>query len=68
METMVVSKAKLKFLTIFFKAWYLEWVNIRMNTGTEVSCPMGKWLDNGKNAMGPGIQTAECKNLGEYWC
>ena len=39
-----------------------------MNTGTEVSCPIGDWLDNGKNAFGPGSRTVECNPTGEYQC
>ena len=31
-----------------------------MNTGEVFSCPLGGFLDNGPNAVGPGSRTVEC--------
>ena len=47
-------------LSILFIGWYVEWIEITMNTGEKSHCPFNAWLDNGA----PGTPQAVAPSAG----
>ena len=65
----MVGFPQLWFSTLF-KGWYVEWIEITMDTGVKSFCTFNAWLDNGApgtpslgppaNPVGPPSATSIC--------